>query len=333
MNEKHCTDPGRQNASGEGGVNVDLAGGLETTYKKSASEAYHQFGTFTQRDSDVRTSFVGKIAPTMSSREIAVLVEKRHDNVIRTIETLAAADVIGLPQFEEVSNPGPGPRAVTQCRVGERDSYIIVAQLSPKFTARLVDRWCELESAVAASALPDFANPAAAARAWADAVDANQALQLDLVTAAPAIAFVERYVDSSGTKGFRQACKLLGIKETAFRTFLLEKKIMYRLADEWVPFAQHLDAGRFVVKTGTAEVNGHAFNSARFTPKGLEWVAGELAKYQLEKRTSRGHRAVQASTDAGQYEAAKTTWACNHPDATPEQYQAAMLAIAEACRA
>ncbi|WP_255631305.1 hypothetical protein [Caballeronia sp. dw_19] len=28
-----------------------------------------------------------------------------------------------------------------RARFGERDSYVIVAQLSPQFTARLVDRW------------------------------------------------------------------------------------------------------------------------------------------------------------------------------------------------
>ena len=40
----------------------------------------------------------------MSSREIAELVEKRHDNVKRTSETLADRGVIQLPQIEEVKN-------------------------------------------------------------------------------------------------------------------------------------------------------------------------------------------------------------------------------------
>lgn len=57
---------------------------------------------------------------------------------------------------------------------------------------------------------------------------------------------------------------------------------MYKLGGEWMPFAAHIDAGRFEVKAGTA-ANEHAFNSARFTPKGIAWVAGEYAKYQLEE--------------------------------------------------
>ena len=36
----------------------------------------------------------------MTSVEIADMVEKRHDNVKRTIESLAEQDVISFPQIE-----------------------------------------------------------------------------------------------------------------------------------------------------------------------------------------------------------------------------------------
>lgn len=109
----------------------------------------------------------------MSSREIAEVTQKRHDNVWRTIESLHGKGLIGLPQFEEVPNPGPGPLCIKQYLIGKRDSFVVVAQLSPEFTAALVDRWQELEGLVVA-ALPDFTNPAAAARAWADQVEQKQ---------------------------------------------------------------------------------------------------------------------------------------------------------------
>ncbi|KAF1014472.1 MAG: hypothetical protein GAK31_01957 [Stenotrophomonas maltophilia] len=38
---------------------------------------------------------------SITSREIAELVEKRHDNVKRTIETLAKNGAIRFPQIEE----------------------------------------------------------------------------------------------------------------------------------------------------------------------------------------------------------------------------------------
>ena len=48
-------------------------------------------------------------------------------------------------------------QTVSEYRVCKRDSYIIVAQLSTEFTARLVDRWQELESA---QAMPVNLSPA-----------------------------------------------------------------------------------------------------------------------------------------------------------------------------
>lgn len=219
---------------------------------------------------------------TMSSREIADLVEKRHDNVLRTIETLVARGAITLPQNEEVMNDGPGPRTIGQYRVGKRDSYVVVAQLSPEFTARLVDRWQELEARAPAPAVPQ--SFAAALRLAAEQQDVIDAQAAQLAAAAPAVDFVERYADSTGTKGFRQVAKLLGAKEPEFRRFLHSEKIMYPLGGEWTPHAHHIDAGRFCVKAGTAQVSGHAYNAARFTPKGVTWIAAEWAKHQVAQR-------------------------------------------------
>lgn len=89
---------------------------------------------------------------TMTSQEIADLVEKRHDSVKRTIETLVAQGVISEPQIVdgEKSANGVIPRLYLFAdNQGRRDSIIVVAQLSPEFTARLVDRWQELEQGVA----------------------------------------------------------------------------------------------------------------------------------------------------------------------------------------
>lgn len=85
---------------------------------------------------------------TMSSREIAELLDCRHDKVKQSIERLAKRGVIGLPPLGEYLDTLG--RKATEYRIGKRDSYVIVAQLSPEFTAKLVDRWQELEEQVAA---------------------------------------------------------------------------------------------------------------------------------------------------------------------------------------
>ena len=88
---------------------------------------------------------------TMSSLEIAELVESRHDSVKRTIERLVDKGVIQKPPtviVEKINGLGLSQMSEHYVFTVEhkRDSFIVVAQLSPEFTARIVDRWQELES-------------------------------------------------------------------------------------------------------------------------------------------------------------------------------------------
>lgn len=81
----------------------------------------------------------------MTSQEIAKLVDSRHDKVKQSIERLAERGVISQPPMGDGKKSANGVTEKVYL-VGKRDSYIVVAQLSPEFTARLVDRWQELEA-------------------------------------------------------------------------------------------------------------------------------------------------------------------------------------------
>jgi len=206
---------------------------------------------------------------TMSSQEIADLVESRHDHVKRSVERLAERAVIQLPPMGEVKNHLG--QTVTVYQIGKRDSYIVVAQLSPEFTARLVDRWQELESRQATQvpkSLPE------ALRLAADLAEQQQQLKQELTAAAPKIEFVDRYCTAGGSMSFRQVAKLLNAKEPEFRLFLIERGIMYRLGGVLTPHHQHIEAKRFEVKTGTTNTSNYAFSQARFTAKGVQWIGG-----------------------------------------------------------
>jgi len=213
-------------------------------------------------------------ALTMSSREIADLVESRHDDVKRSIERLAERSIIQLPPLADVKNHLN--QTVSVYLVNKRDSYVVVAQLSPEFTARLVDRWQELEQTQqipVPQSLPD------ALRLAADLAEQKQKLTAELAAAAPKVEFVDRYCTASGSMSFRQMAKLLGAKEPEFRLFLIDNNIMYRLAGTLTPHHQHIDLGRFEVKTGTSATTNHAFSQARFTAKGIKWIGGLWAEH------------------------------------------------------
>lgn len=113
----------------------------------------------------------------MTSIEIAELVGKRHDNVKRTIETLVEQAVISLPQIEEVKIQRDRRLETSQAYIfegekGKRDSIVVVAQLSPQFTARLVDRWAELEQGLAVPVNQSNAVPIEHAKHYIDAAGA-----------------------------------------------------------------------------------------------------------------------------------------------------------------
>lgn len=218
------------------------------------------------------------VARTMSSREIAELVGSRHSDVMRTIDRLLDKRVISgcTPSAYTQEQNGQPYRQYLVCK---RDSFVVVAQLCPEFTAALVDRWQELEAQVAK---PVELSTMDILQIAMESEKARLLAVEQLAIAAPKAAFVDQYVEAAGSMSFRQVAKLLSANERQFRQLLLDKGVMYYLGGVLTPYSQHQEAGRFEVKTGTSETNGHAFSQARFTAKGVQWVAGLWAAYQIE---------------------------------------------------
>ena len=220
---------------------------------------------------------------TMSSREIAELTGKRHPDVKRDIQAMASELEEDVSDFARIYLDSMN-REQTEYLLDKELTETLLTGYSAKMRRAVVRRWTELEEQVrprVLATLPDFSNPAAAARAWAEQFELQQAANQALIEAAPKIAFVERYVESTGLKGFRQVAKLLKANESRFREFLLDKKIMYRMGGEWQAYQPHIDAGRFEVKAGTSD-SGHAYNQSKFTPKGVNWIAGLWAQHNLK---------------------------------------------------
>lgn len=164
-------------------------------------------------------------ALTMSSREIAELVGSRHDSVKRTIETLASKGVIQLPQTVEVKNHlgQTVQEHVFSGEQGKRDSIVVVAQLSPEFTARLVDRWQELEAAAAAKShvtLPR--NFAEALRLAADLEEQKQLAEMQRDEAIATKALIGHKREATAMNTASQA-----IKKAARLEVELDKAMQY----------------------------------------------------------------------------------------------------------
>ncbi|KVE50397.1 phage antirepressor KilAC domain-containing protein [Burkholderia vietnamiensis] len=185
-------------------------------------------------------AFLQAAVLTMSSREIADLVESRHDSVKRTVERLADRGVIDLPPLVEYLD-GLGRKAA-EYQIGKRDSYVIVAQLSPEFTARLVDRWQELEqyAANASPAVPQtFAD---ALRLAADQQEQIDAQRRQIEQQKPAVEFAHAVRNTTDAISIGDMARVLGIGQNRlFRQLRADHLLM---ADNR-PYQHYIDRGYF----------------------------------------------------------------------------------------
>lgn len=213
---------------------------------------------------------------TMSSREIADLVESRHDSVKRTIERLQDKGLIQLPPMVEVKNHLG--QVVTEYQLIKRDSYVVVAQLSPEFTARLVDRWQELEN----QQMPQIPQTLSEAlRLAADQAEQIERQNLLIEQQRPKVEFVQRYVEVGTTKSLRETAKILRVPERAMIDCLVGDGLLFRQSGNLLPYQKYHVKGLFDVKTGTTEY-GHNYTQTRVTSKGIEYIASRYASELMQ---------------------------------------------------
>ncbi len=230
-------------------------------------------------------------AMSMTSQEIADLVESRHDSVKRTIERLANQWIIVQPPLvDEPGTDAMGRPRTTQVYVftgeqGKRDSIIVVAQLSPEFTARLVDRWQELEQQVERRDPMEMLNdPVVLRQALLGYSEKVMALETKVEEMAPKVAVHDRIADAEGSITIREAANTLRFPERKFVQWLLMNDWCYRRAGHksLLAYADKVKAGYLYLKqtpiqdvhTGEERLS----EQVRITPLGLTALARRLSR-------------------------------------------------------
>ena len=124
-------------------------------------------------------AFTKSASLTMSSQEIAELTGKQHAHVMRDIRAMLAElhGEGGVSSFGDTLTNSQNGQTYPVFNLLKRETLILVSGYSVQMRAAIIDRWQQLEEQVAAPtapALPDFTNPALAARAWAEQFEARQ---------------------------------------------------------------------------------------------------------------------------------------------------------------
>jgi len=227
------------------------------------------------------------LTQSMTSLEISELVEKRHDNVKRTIETLVNQGVITSPQIEEKPTAGrPSTFFVFSGEQGKRDSIIVVAQLCPEFTARLVDRWQELEAQVAKPIDPMklLADPYALRNALLTYSEKVIELEQQVEVMQPTVKAFDRIAKADGSFCLRDTANNLQMRQSDLIKWLqLNGWIYKRLGNAaWHGYSDKLQAGYLEHKTevitrpdGSEKIT----EQVRVTPKGLTKLSKLLGNH------------------------------------------------------
>jgi len=218
---------------------------------------------------------VSQSSTTMSSREIAKLCDKLHKNVLQVIRRLETDQL--LTAESQRSDFDHNGNIYEQWILGKRDSYLLVARLSPEFTAKLVDRWQELEAGTAPKIPQTMAQALRLAADQAEQIEQQQAL---IESQAPAVEFVGRYTDSTGLVSLTQAAKDLQFKPRQFTDALHRDGYLYRTGGALTPYQRYLDQGLFQMVNGQS--SGHGYSQAKVTSKGKVYFAQRYASELLD---------------------------------------------------
>ena len=205
--------------------------------------------------------------PTMSSREIATLCDKRHDHVCRDIENLNATyGQMGLPKVGETPyTHEQNGQTYYEYQLTKEQTIDLITGYRADLRIRINRRWQELEQATAPRLPQTYLE---ALRALADEVEAHEHTQQQLAIAEPKVQYFDKLVERNLLTNFTTTAKEFGIKRKDFLAYLLDNEYIYRdQKGNLLPYAVHVPH-LFEVKEYSKD--HHSGVQTLVTPKGRE---------------------------------------------------------------
>jgi phage antirepressor YoqD-like protein len=214
----------------------------------------------------------------MSSREIASLTSKEHKNVLRVIRDLISDQILDA-QIEPLKFKYRGQQ-FDYYELNKRDSLVVVARLSPEFTAKVVDRWQELEERLVKPVDPMVAlnDPATMRGLLLNYSEKVINLESQVEEMKPAVEAFERIAAADGSLCLRDAAKTLQIRPIDLTNYLHSNGYIYRRAGNknWIAYEESIKNGFLIHKFHVIQKEGGEemiSTQVRLTPKGINQLA------------------------------------------------------------
>jgi len=236
----------------------------------------------------------------MSSVEVAELIGKQHAHVMRDIRVLLEKGVcesnFGLTSYSDAQG-----KTRPMYFLSPKGCLILASGYDPVLRERIIDKLEELQKARKAmqSTLPDFSNPAEAARAWALQYEERERLSIEnkqqlvqieaqqeqLQEQKPKVAFADAVLSSPDSVLIGELAKILcqnGYKTGEVRLFEQLRKEGYLCSvgsDRNMPMQRYVEMGLFEVTKGTRSgKNGeqHVTRTTKVTQRGCQYFINKF---------------------------------------------------------
>ena len=210
---------------------------------------------------------------TMSSREIAELTGKRHDNVMADIRKMLAE--IHSPEKSGQYKDTTG-RTLPMLMLDKDETMCLISGYSAIMRMAIIKRWQELESAGKPSVPRTYAEALLeAGRLAMELEQKDEQLRIQ----APKVDFADRVAGADKGVVLGNFARSVGIGQNTLFKHLRSMRVLMDGGNRHnLPLQEYIDRGYFSVRESTYDTNGETRLS--FTPlitgKGQQWLSAKL---------------------------------------------------------
>ena len=222
----------------------------------------------------------------ISSLEVAKLMDmSEHSKLLRKIdgisETLAKAKIVLSEYWVESTYKDVTGRTLRCYLVTKKGCEMLAHKSTGErgiiFTHRYIQRFEEMERQLNAPKLPQTYKEALIC--LVQEIEEKEKLQETLEVQKPKVEYFDKLVDRKVNLNIRDTAKELGVKQTVFVNFLLEKKFLYRNRYyKLLPYSVYTNTEKnfFAMREFATDVNDGI--QTLVTPKGRQYFLQRLRK-------------------------------------------------------
>lgn len=234
----------------------------------------------------------------MTSLQIADVTHKRHDAILRDIRNIINGGA-GAHNFVEATYDDKQGKKRPMYELTPKGCLILASGYDVVLREKIIDKLEEYQQQerTTMTSLPDFTNPAEAARAWAEQFELKQleskradeaeqqvlALTSEIEQMQPKVSYYDNILSNKSTVTITQIAQDYGMSAKAFNRTLNALGVQHKVNDQWILYAKYLGQG-YVQSKPVTITHTNGYQSIKYN---TEWTQkGRLFLYDVLKNNS-----------------------------------------------